>query len=175
MVYRTKTYLAGDWTGDKDAIDKIHEWNNSKFYSRLDFVDVHEFVQARDTSLPCTIKDSLHERMNMCKTFVLVVGKQTKSLRKGSCQFCSDFSKPNYFYPSLCAHNRSRDGRSFVEYECEQAVKQGLRIVVLYNACRVNKTLCPNILVDKGVHVAMSYIEDGKEYWDYQAVRDAIL
>lgn len=36
MAYRTKTYLAGDWTGDKDAIDKIHEWNDSDYRSRLD-------------------------------------------------------------------------------------------------------------------------------------------
>ena len=38
MYYRTKTYLAGDWTGDKDAIDKIHFWNDSGYYS-LDFVE----------------------------------------------------------------------------------------------------------------------------------------
>lgn len=25
MTNRTKTYLAGDWTGDKDLIDKLHE------------------------------------------------------------------------------------------------------------------------------------------------------
>lgn len=175
MVYRTKTYLAGDWTGDKDAIDKIHEWNDSKFYSKLDFVDVHDFVQARDSSLPCTIKRSLHERMTMCKTFVLVVGEQTKHLRKGSCQFCDD-SKSYYFYgPSHCIHNHSIDNRSFVEYECEQAIKQGLRIVVLYNACRVNGSFCPDILIDKGTHVPMGYIKDGKTYWNYSAVRDAIL
>lgn len=27
MTKRTKTYLAEDWTGDKDLIDKLHEWN----------------------------------------------------------------------------------------------------------------------------------------------------
>lgn len=32
MYYRTKTYLAGDWTGDKKAaIDKLHSWNNSGY------------------------------------------------------------------------------------------------------------------------------------------------
>lgn len=31
MYYRTKTYLAGDWTGDKAAIDKLHSWNNSGY------------------------------------------------------------------------------------------------------------------------------------------------
>jgi len=27
-VYRTKTYIAGDWTGDADAIQKLYEWKN---------------------------------------------------------------------------------------------------------------------------------------------------
>ena len=74
MYYRTKTYLAGDWDGDRDAIDKIHEWNGSDYYSLFDFVDVHEFVQARDDSLPCSIKRSLAERMRMCKNFLIIVG-----------------------------------------------------------------------------------------------------
>lgn len=172
MAYRTKTYLAGDWTGDKDAIDKIHEWNDSDYRSRLDFVDVHDFVQARDTSLPCTIKGSLHDRMTMCKTFALVVGEHTKRLTKGACHLC-----PNCFsiYSChFCKSNHVIDNRSYVDYECEQAIKQGLRIVVLYNACRVNKTLCPDILINQGTHVAMGYIKDGKAYWNYPAVRDAL-
>jgi len=41
MKYKTKTYIAGDWTGDQDAISKLYEWkNNSKLI--LDFVDAHE-------------------------------------------------------------------------------------------------------------------------------------
>ena len=31
MTYRTKTYIAGDWTEDKDAIDQLHKWNNNKY------------------------------------------------------------------------------------------------------------------------------------------------
>lgn len=174
MAYRTKTYLAGDWTGDKDAIDKIHEWNNSEYRSRLDFIDVHDFAQAKDSSLPCTIKKSLRERMTMCKTFVLVVGKQTKYLKKGSCQFCYDNNKINYLYSSHCIHDHSIDTRSFVEYECEQAVKQELRIVVIYNACSMNKSLCPTILRDKGTHIPMKCVADNTQYWDYPTVRDAL-
>lgn len=26
MAYRTRTYIAGDWTGDKDAIDQLYKW-----------------------------------------------------------------------------------------------------------------------------------------------------
>ena len=29
-MYRTKTYIAGDWTGDKDLIDQLYTWNNSE-------------------------------------------------------------------------------------------------------------------------------------------------
>lgn len=25
-TYRTKTYIAGDWDGDSDAINKLYEW-----------------------------------------------------------------------------------------------------------------------------------------------------
>ena len=32
MGYRTKTYIAADWDGDKEAIDKLHEWNKSNYY-----------------------------------------------------------------------------------------------------------------------------------------------
>lgn len=26
MHYRTKTYIAGDWTGDKMAIEQLYKW-----------------------------------------------------------------------------------------------------------------------------------------------------
>ena len=52
FVYRTKTYLAGDWTGDKDLIDKLHEWNNNDNLA-LSFVDVHELTQSSDTIRLC--------------------------------------------------------------------------------------------------------------------------
>ena len=27
-IYRTKTYIAGDWDHDEDAVNKLHQWNN---------------------------------------------------------------------------------------------------------------------------------------------------
>ena len=47
MTNRTKTYLAGDWTGDKDLIKKIQEWNTSNRFG-LNFVDVHELTSSND-------------------------------------------------------------------------------------------------------------------------------
>ena len=29
MAYRTKTYIAGDWTGDKKAIEKLYDWKKT--------------------------------------------------------------------------------------------------------------------------------------------------
>ena len=49
-MYRTQTYIAGDWTGDSDLINKLIEWNKSDHYN-LHFSDVHTKIQARDTSL----------------------------------------------------------------------------------------------------------------------------
>lgn len=69
--------IAGDWTGDKDAIDTLYKWKNSG-YLNFDFVDAHSLTQARDTSLNCSIKRSLKERLDASKTFVLVVGANTK-------------------------------------------------------------------------------------------------
>ena len=77
MYYRTRTYIAGDWDHDKDAVDALHRWNDSSRYG-LSFSDAHELKQARDTSLNCSIKKSLAERLDASKTFILIVGEHTK-------------------------------------------------------------------------------------------------
>lgn len=38
MYYRTRTYLAGDWTGDNDLISEIQKWNESNHWN-LSFPD----------------------------------------------------------------------------------------------------------------------------------------
>ena len=81
MTYRTKTYIAGDWTGDSDAIKKLYEWNESNYWS-LSFIDAHEITKANDTSLNCSIKSSLKTRMDASKKFVLIVGENTNVLRR---------------------------------------------------------------------------------------------
>lgn len=40
MAIRTKTYIAGDWTGDRDLIDQIYKWNDSGRWT-LSFTDAH--------------------------------------------------------------------------------------------------------------------------------------
>ncbi|MDR7868133.1 MAG: hypothetical protein RIN56_15155 [Sporomusaceae bacterium] len=166
---RTKTYIAGDWTGDKGAVDKLHQWNDSNYWS-LSFVDAHELTQARDGSLNCSIKASLGTRLDASNTFVLIVGNNTKTVRSGSCQYCNSYNS----WTSSCARGYYVDYRSYIEYECEKAVRDGLKIVVLYNAAIVDKAKCPDAVKNTGTHAAMCYRQNGQLYWDYQAVRNAI-
>lgn len=175
MEYRTKTYIAGDWTGDSDAIQKLYEWKNSNRLT-LDFVDAHEYTQAFDEDLLCSIKSSLRRRLNISKTFVLIVGQQTKKLTKGGCQFCKSYNS----YNARCCRNYNPDYRSYIEYECEMALKDyrdGLikKIVVIYNYANVDRTKCPDCLKYVGTHIVMYYKgTDGKEYWNYSEINKEI-
>lgn len=169
MANRTRTYIAADWTSDKDAVDQLHKWNDSKFWS-LSFYDAHDLTQARDESLNCSIKASLASRLDASKTFILIVGSTTKSVRSGSCSYCSSYNSHTY----SCARGYSVDYRSYIEYECEKAVRDGLKLVILYNAATVDKSKCPESISSKGTHVAMCYYENSQYYWDYNAVKQAI-
>lgn len=168
-IYRTKTYIAGDWTGDKDAIAQLYKWKNSNYWS-LDFIDAHELTQANDGSLNCSIKASLKKRMDVSKKFVLVVGENTSSLRAGSCVYCNSYNG----YSHYCARGYSVDYKSYVDYECQKAVEAGIEIVVLYNSTRVNRNKCPAEVRERGTHVPMIMIKNGEYYWDYQTVKKAL-
>lgn len=169
MPYRTRTYIAGDWTGDSDLIDALKFWNENSRWN-LSYIDAHELTQARDTSLPCSIKKSLKERLDSSKTFVLIVGSHTKDLTKGGCRHCRSYS----VYGG-CHRPHAVDHRSFIEYECEYAVKHDLKIVVLYNGYSVQRDKCPEVLRDKGIHLPAIYnATDLKSYWDVSAIAKAM-
>jgi len=169
MAYRTKTYIAADWTGDKDAVDQLQKWNDSNFWS-LSFSDAHDLTQARDDSLNCSIKASLGIRLDSSKTFILIVGSNTKSVRSGSCSYCSSYNSHTF----SCARGYSVDYRSYIEYECEKAVRDEIKLVILYKAATVDKSKCPDSIKAKGTHAAMCYYQEGKYFWDYNAVKLAI-
>ena len=169
MAYRTKTYIAADWSGNKDAVDQLHKWNDSDYWS-LSFTDAHELTQARDVSLNCNIKASLGTRLDASKTFVLIVGSNTATVRSGGCQYCDSYNS----MAKSCARGRSVDYRSYIEYECDKAISDGLEIFVLHSASKVDKSKCPDAIKNVGTHVAMHYHKDGTYYWDYQAVKDAV-
>lgn len=169
-TYRTKTYIAADWTGDSDAVQILHDWNKNKYLS-LSFTDVHEVTQSNDSSLNCSIKASLKKRMDISKTFVLIVGDNTATVRSGSCSYCNSYNS----WSMYCARGYSVDRRSYIEYECDKAVEAGIKIVVLYNSTVVNRNKCPVAVKNLGTHVAMCYRgTDGNVYWNYQAVKNAL-
>jgi len=162
MTYRTKTYIAADWDGDKDAVQQLYKWKESEYWG-LDFQDAHDITQARDSSLNCSIKASLRERLDRSKTFVLIVGDKTKSLRAGECSYCSENNK--------CGNSNNK---SYIEYECDKAVRDGLKIAVLYNATTADKSKCPDSVKYTGTHTPMKHMLYGICNWDYQAVKTAI-
>lgn len=182
MAYRTKTYLAGDWTGDADAINQLYTWNEGDKW-KLHFVDAHKQRQCYDTSMPCTIKYSLSTRMNSSKVFVLIVGNNTALTRKGSCAYkvCANRTY-NYFAGEYqCSViGKTYSTESFIDYECrlaKKAYEQGMmKIVVLYNAATIDKSKCPEILKNIGTHVAMKSrsFYTNQIIYDYQRVREAI-
>ena len=175
MYYRTRTYLAGDWDGDKNLIMQIYDWKRNGYLS-LDFTDAHDMTQSKDGSLNCTIKNSLSRRMNASKTFVLIVGDKTASVMSGSCRYCDHYSA----YSQCCLRGNSADMRSYVKYECEKAARDAkngeMRIVVIYNYRTVYKEKCPEAVRYLGTHVAGIYRDAyGNLRFDYQAIRKAIM
>lgn len=169
MAYRTRTYIAGDWTGDKSAIEKLYDWNDGD--RKLSFTDAHELTQARDDSLNCSIKKSLKERMDSSKTFVLIVGDQTNTFTAGGCQFCGSYNSWN----SYCAKGYNIDYRSYIKYECDKALEADIKLIILYNSTKIEKSKCPDSLRKIGTHINMKYIgNDGRTYWNYSEIKDAI-
>lgn len=168
-LYRTRTYIAADFDEDKDAVDKLLQWNDSDYWS-LSFTNAHDLQSSYDTSKPCSIKRSLKMRMDGSKTFVLIVGDETNDVTKGGCQLCDSYNA----YTRSCARGYSVDYRSYIKYECDKAVEAGLKIVVLYKAASVQRRKCPESVRYRGVHMPMLYLKDGRYYWDYNSIKAAL-
>lgn len=168
MFYRTRTYIAGDWDHDSDAVNQLHKWNDSEHWS-LSFTDAHDLMQARDTSNNCSIKASLKTRMDASARFVLIVGNSTDSVTAGGCQLCKSYDS----YLKYCVRSRSVDYRSYIKFECDKAVEAGIKIIVLYKAAKVEIVKCPEAVRYRGIHVPMCYRDNGKLYWDYNSVKRA--
>jgi Thoeris protein ThsB, TIR-like domain len=125
MVYSNKTYVAFD--GDKDIhyYYLMKAWKSSEYVS-FNFYDAHDINTARDTSLEETIKKRLKERMSNAKSFVLLVGENTRYLYK------------------------------FIRWEIEQAIKKDIPIIVvnLNGKKQMDSNRCPPILSDHlAIHI----------------------
>lgn len=173
MNNRTRTYIAGDWDHDKSAVEKLYEWKNSHNWT-FSFPDAHELTQSRDTSLPCSIKSSLKQRLDASNRFVLIVGDHTNMVTAGGCQLCDSYNS----YTKSCGRGYSTDYRSYIKFECDVALEAynncQMEIIVLYNSCSVNRNKCPEALRNVGEHIAMGKINIyGKCVWDYDSVKAA--
>lgn len=169
-LYRTRTYIAADFDHDRDAVDQLYKWNDSNYWS-LSFTNAHDLQNSRDDSLYCSIKSSVKYRMNGSKTFVLIVGEHTNTITKGGCQNCGSYNS----YGHYCAKGHSVDYRSYIKYECDKALEAGIKIIVLYNDTKVDKSKCTDKLRDIGIHARMVFYKDGTYYWDYNSVKNAFL
>lgn len=165
MDYRTRIYIAADWTYDKNAVDQLMYWNDSNHWG-LSFGDAHELSQCRsDDTNNCNIKRNCSQNLDHSKYFVLIVGDSTKSLRAGYCMYCKEYSTCKYIY---------KTNKSFIDYECDYAVRNNLPIIVLYNSMKADKSKCIDSVVNVAKdHAEMIKISNDKYVWDYQSVRDA--
>lgn len=161
------TYIAADFDHDENAVNHLHQMKKS---GKINFFDAHQLQQSYDSSLACSIKKSLKNRLDESYKFVLIVGSHTDTVSKGGCQLCQSYNS----YGKYCARGYSIDYRSFIKFECDKAVENGLRIVVLYNSTKVDRSLCPEVVRYKGTHQRMIYWGlDGKRYWDDSAISQA--
>lgn len=181
MVYRTKTYIAGDWTGDFDLIQKLNDWNKNNNLA-LSFVNVHELTQSSDSSHNCNIKRSLRKRLDITKTFVLIVGEKTCSLRSGACYLCDKYNNGIDWLgiSPFCNNGGNVDNRSYIQYECEMALKDYRagklkNIVVIYNGLlNPDYTKCPSILRGVGTHIGSDILDGRTHIWAYNRIKNAI-
>lgn len=165
---RNYTYTAADFDHDKDAVDHLKLMNKNGLIS---YLDAHELQQSYDSSKPCSIKKSLKSRMDESYKFVLVVGEHTNAVTKGGCQLCESYN----IHTGSCARGYSVDRRSYIRFECEKAVEEGLQVVVLYKSTKIDRDLCPMPVRNQGVHQQMIYRDyDGHYYWDDGAIQRAM-
>ncbi|MDV4861512.1 TIR domain-containing protein [Enterococcus faecium] len=116
VAYRNKTYVAFDGDNDIRYYWMMKAWKQ-KDNTTFNFYNAHDLNSARDTSKEESIKRQLRERMNNSKVFVLLIGKNTRYLRK------------------------------FVKWEIESAIRLGLPIIcVNLNGNRMKDDMCPPIL-----------------------------
>ena len=168
-MYKTKTYIAGDWDHDRSAVQKLYEWNRDDNLG-LTFHDAHEITQARDSSLNCSIKQSLAKRLDQSKIFVLIVGEKTNKLTAGSCKHCSSYDS----YHGTCHRKKEISLKSYIDFECDKAVRDKLNVIVLYRGEFCNRNTCPESVRYIGYHIPMIKRIDGVRYWNYEQIKSAL-
>lgn len=81
MSYRNKTYVAFDGDTDMWAYRLMTAWKSNENMD-FNFYNAHDLNSARDTSTEESIKTQLRIRMVNAKQMILLIGENTKNLRK---------------------------------------------------------------------------------------------
>jgi len=123
MAYRNKTYVAFDGDNDMWAYRLMTAWCKNEHID-FNFYNAHDLNSARDTSTVDSIKTQLRIRMASSKQMILLVGKNTKCLRK------------------------------FVPWEIQLARKKDIPIVVanLNGKRSFDSALCPSVVSEGNVY-----------------------
>ena len=125
MARRTRTYVAFDADTDIRYYRLMQAWKANDGID-FDFNNAHDLTTIRPDSGEEAIKASLRERMKNSKNLVVLVGENTKTLRK------------------------------YVPWEIEIAIKADLPIIVvnLNGEKKFDSDLCPSLLKEElAVHI----------------------
>ncbi len=128
MAYRNKTYVAFDGDNDIHYYRLMKAWKSNEDLN-FNFYDAHDLNSARDTSTEESIKAQLRERMANAKQMILLVGDNTKYLRK------------------------------FVPWEIELARKKDIPIIIvnLNGSREYDGDRCPAAIKDGKYTISVSY------------------
>ncbi|QYN23128.1 TIR domain-containing protein [Amycolatopsis sp. DSM 110486] len=132
MSYRNKTYVAFA-SEDIKYYRLMTAWEANENIE-FDFFNAHDLAQARDTSLPETIRRSLRLRLANTKQVVFLGSSKGKS--------------------------KAGDGASFLFYETEVIAKLGLPVVVanLDGDRTIDRNFIPNRFLDSDYYtVSVSF------------------
>lgn len=93
-LMRTKTYIAFDGDTDIGSYRLLKAWSANKCFP-FSLNDAHDVNNARDGSLPDSIKQQLQARLDKSKHLILIIGDSTNRNRRGILQYEINYALRN--------------------------------------------------------------------------------
>lgn len=139
MAYRNKVYVCFDGDNDIHYYRLMKAWHQND-NTNFEFYDAHDLNSARDSSMEASIKAQLRTRLQNSKTFVVLIGQNTRYLYK------------------------------FVRWEMEQALAMNMPIIAvnLNNLRQMDAERCPPVIKDAlAVHISFrsGIMQHALEHW----------
>ncbi|RAR75684.1 TIR domain-containing protein [Flavobacterium aciduliphilum] len=136
MAYRNKVYVAFDADNDIRYYRLMQAWKQND-NSSFDFYDAHDINNLRDWSTEETIKNKLKERLKNSKTFILLIGEQTRFHYKYIRWEINQALELNL--PIICVNLNGL--RSIDTEKCPPIIRNELALHVSFNAKIIEKAL----------------------------------